>query len=808
MQAVTNDTRGRETAAYRDIWVAGKDAWWFQVEDSDRIDLIPEKKRYEPGETARFQVRMPFREATALVSIEREGTGEAFVRQLSGNEPVIEIPIKGSYAPNVFLSVLVVRGRVTDVRPTATVDLGRPAFKLGIAAIDVGWRAHELKVKVSTDRKVYQVRRKAKVKIEVQTADGKRPPAGSEVAVAAVDEGLLELMPNSSWDLLEAMMGPRGYGVMTSTAQMHVVGKRHFGLKALPQGGGGGRQNTRELFDTLLLWQGRVRLDRAGRATVEVPLNDSVTSFRITAVATGGAGLFGTGSASIRSMQDLVIFSGIPPVVRQGDTFRSSFTVRNATDRRMDVRLSAGIVETSQALETLNLALDSGESREIGWDVKAPAGYDSLTYEVDAAGGRGASDRLSVSQKVVPAVPVRAFQATISQLTDSLELEVERPQDALPGRGGIRVVLQSSLLAGLAGIRDYMDSYPYTCLEQLISKAVARRDLERWNVIMEVLPAYIDADGLARYFPSGAHGSETLTSYILAIAHEAGWQVPADIRSSMLQGLRGFVEGRIIRRSSLPTADLAIRKIAAIEAISRYETLEPRLLSSTAISPNLWPTSAVIDWYNILHRAPHLPGRAGRLAEVDQILRARLSFQGTTMGFSTERSDYLWWLMVSTDSNAVRFLLRVLESPAWQGDIPRLVRGALDRQRLGCWSTTVANAWGVLAMEKFAALFEKEPVTGQSVAVLHETVKTVDWGVSPEGATMEFAWPEQRAALDLQMKGTGRPWAAVRSLAAVPLREPLNAGFTVRKTVKPVEQKEKDAWNIGDIVRVSLELES
>ena len=33
------------------------------------MDLLPEKKSYQPGETARFQVRMPFREATALVAI-------------------------------------------------------------------------------------------------------------------------------------------------------------------------------------------------------------------------------------------------------------------------------------------------------------------------------------------------------------------------------------------------------------------------------------------------------------------------------------------------------------------------------------------------------------------------------------------------------------------------------------------------------------------------------------------------------------------------------------------------------------------
>ena len=61
------------------------------------------------------------------------------------------------------------------------------------------------------------------------------------------------------------MMGRRPYQVDTSTAQMEVVGKRHYGLKAIPPGGGGGRQITRELFDTLLLWKATVPLDASGR---------------------------------------------------------------------------------------------------------------------------------------------------------------------------------------------------------------------------------------------------------------------------------------------------------------------------------------------------------------------------------------------------------------------------------------------------------------------------------------------------------------------------------------------------------------
>jgi len=106
---------------------------------------------------------------------------------------------------------------------------------------------------------------------------------------------------------------------------MQVVGKRHYGVKALPAGGGGGRQVTRELFDTLLVWKSRVAAERARRGRVEVPLNDAVTSFRIVAVATGGVGLFGTGAASIQSNQDLTLFSGLPPLVREGDrTVRAS----------------------------------------------------------------------------------------------------------------------------------------------------------------------------------------------------------------------------------------------------------------------------------------------------------------------------------------------------------------------------------------------------------------------------------------------------------------------------------------------------
>src|SRR3546814_536884 len=119
--------------------------------------------------------------------------------------------------------------------PTALVDLAKPAYRMGIARIKVGWEGHRLGVKVKADKEKYSVRETVKASIEVKTPNGKAPK-NADVAFAAVDEALLQLAPNESWQVIDAMMGDRTLDVLTSTAQMQVVGKRHYGRKALEPG--------------------------------------------------------------------------------------------------------------------------------------------------------------------------------------------------------------------------------------------------------------------------------------------------------------------------------------------------------------------------------------------------------------------------------------------------------------------------------------------------------------------------------------------------------------------------------------------
>ena len=811
LQATVTDEGGNASSANRDVWVADKGEWWFEAGDSDRIDLLPEKKSYNPGDTATFQVRSPFRSATVLVTVEREGIIDASVKKISGKEPMISVPVKGNYAPNVFVSALCVRGRVAGTRPTALFDPGKPAYRLGISEIRVGRKAHELKVHVTADNDSYKVRGKARIRIKVTREQGGALPKGAEVAVAAVDEGLLELMPNNSWKLLDAMMGRRGHEIDTSTAQTQVVGRRHYGLKALPAGGGGGMRSTRELFDTLLAWKGRVQLDSKGEATLEIPLNDSLTSFSVVAVASAGTGLFGTGRTTIRTTQDLMVLSGLPLLVRQGDRFNARFTVRNASSRQMTLSVAARPSWSDGAgFDPVTLALAPGEAKDVSWPADVPAGVESATWEahVKEENGEGV-DRIKVSQRVIAAIPLQVYQATVTRLDTTFELDVKQPDGAVKGRGGINVVIRPSLTEGLGGVVHFMKNYPYTCMEQMVSRAISLKDDALWKQILTVLPVYLDSNGLVKYFPSSwLDGNPMLTAYILSISKEAGRDLPGNLIKQMETGLVAFVEGKIRRDSSLHTADLSIQKLAAVEALSQRGRANAKLLASVAVEPNLWPTSAVLDWLNILKRTQDLPDRAIRLKEAEQVIRSRLNFQGTVMNFSTEQADRLWWLMVSTDTNALRTLLTFMDESNWRNDMPRLVRGAVARQGHGRWETTIANAWGVIALDRFSKMFETTAVTGSTMVELDGTAKLTDWGTNKKGTSLSFLWPVGMAKVSLRHSGTGKPWASFMSLAAIPLKEPLSNGYRIKKTLTPVEQRVKNRWSRGDVARVRLEIDA
>jgi uncharacterized protein YfaS (alpha-2-macroglobulin family) len=796
------------------IFENGEDFWWTPG-DSDRIDVLPEKKVFAPNETAKFVVKTPFKEATALVTVEREGVLDQFVTVVKRENPVVEVPMKGHYAPNVFVSVMLVRGRVSEPKPDFLVDLGKPAMKMGIAEIKVGVDSHRLKIDVSTDKNRYNVKEKATVTIKLHAPDENKLPKNTEVILAVVDESLLHLKNNESFDLLSAMMSARGLAVESSSGINQVIGRRHFGLKAkAPGGGGGAMSGPREHFDPLIAFIPNLKVNQDGVVETKIQLNDSITSFRVVAIAHAGADLFGTGKTNIVTNKDLILYSGISPVARFGDQIQNVFTVRNTTEKVMKVKFEANLTGGGALPEIPGMALNPSESKVITLPITVPENISELAYKVKAVDVEGgATDEISVKEKISTAVPERVLQATLFQLDKTSTLPVKQPDDALPQSGKVMVEARASLVSGLSGVKAYMEEYPYSCLEQRTSKAITLDNKKEVRSIIEKLPSFIDDDGLLKFFdwPLGC-GSSALSHYVLDILDENKYDIPDATQDALVDGLKKYLDGKSTclswwyDRTKDPFIDQ--KKIQALETLSRYNNFNEKVLETIKVTPNLWNTETLINWLNILNKEKAIKNRDELLKNAKGILRARINFQGSQMNLQESLNrEGSWMLFTSEDQDALGAFNQLMGDSVGE-DAGRMARGILARLKSGHWDTTMANAWGMTYMKKFSEKFEKTKPQGTTKISSPDQSLSVDWAKTTKGDKKNLTWPKDSQGKDVQVtfehNGAGKPWVLIQTSSAIPLKSPMNFGYAITKNVTAVDQKKKGEWSVGDIVNVEL----
>ncbi|RIL11994.1 MAG: alpha-2-macroglobulin, partial [Proteobacteria bacterium] len=351
--------------------------------------------------------------------------------------------------------------------------------------------------------------------------------------------------------------------------------------------------------------------------------------------------------------------------------------------------------------------------------------------------------------------------------------------------------------------KRYMQNYPFTCIEQKVSRAIALEDDDLWGKAMNELPNYIGSDGLLRFFPGNSCTQPGLTSYVLSIANEAGYEIPEDSKSKLLDGLQSFLKGQTQICSFLQGSG-SLEKIAALHTLSRYNRAEADTAFAIDQDITLWPTSTLIEWYGLLRRLPEDSRRNEKLTHAKNTILSRLNFQGSVAGFSGGLED-LWWLMSSSDLSVLRLVAEALEGNDFDTDLPRIVRSAIERQKKGHWDLTIANAWGVLAVRKFAERFERERVSGETIATIAEESRSYDWDAPSD---LLLNWPLTPSPLQVIHKGSGAPWLTVQSVAAIALKESKRAGYSISRKITPVETKTAGKFSLGDVLRVSLEVTS
>ena len=791
-----------------------------------------------PGEVATLEAHLPFDRATGLVTVVREGILDAFVTPLRGPIAQVQVPIRASHAPNVEVSLLAVRGRSQPATPPAAVnaailvgqqgepihrlDAGAPDWARGTTSLRISTARQRLDVAVQADRDVYRVRDEVEVRIAVTNPGGK-PAAAGDLAIAVLDEALLERWPARSWQILDGLMKRRPVPTEATTgmralnqpidysrAPAPLAGRPQYmkvsapGLtERRPTAGQVDRPAVpRENMDSLIHWEGRLRTDARGRAVISFPLNDLLTSFRIVVVASAGADLFGTGETTIRTTQELILRAGLPPTVRVGDRFDATFTVQNATRRKQDVEVVATL--DGRRLAARRVALGPGASRELVWQASVPDGVDALAWRLDAAAD-GATDSLRANQQIHPLVPVEVQQATIRRLDVPVELPIAEPATAIPNRGGVHVRLRASIGVGLDTVREYMRRYPYPSVEQQISAAVALADTEpeRWTEAMATAQTALDS-GLLCFFPGKRQcGSAILTSYALSIAHAAGKAIPDKMRAAMLHELTLHLRHREAPQAS-GRSDAWLNSLPLLAALARYDAWEAWMLPENRQNLALAPTSALLDWIDVLSReAPEHRD----LATAKRILFARLNLQGTTLGISsTQARDRLPHLLASTDANAARLLLLAFDEPAWRSEIPGLMRGLIGRQQRGRWDTTVANAWGAVATRRFQDEFEAQPVSGASAVRSGGETARLSWPAEGDPAPVLTPWSGAQT-LSIEHHGAGAPWGLVAFEAALPIRRPVQRGYRIHREVVAV-RRDGATWQRGDVAEVAIRIDA
>src|ERR1041385_3571607 len=89
------------------LWAADRNNRWaeFAFEDTRSIKLVPDKKSYQPGDTAHVLAMLPTDKAHLLVTTELVGVMTSRQIDAAARAVMIDVPIEARYAPNVYLSV-------------------------------------------------------------------------------------------------------------------------------------------------------------------------------------------------------------------------------------------------------------------------------------------------------------------------------------------------------------------------------------------------------------------------------------------------------------------------------------------------------------------------------------------------------------------------------------------------------------------------------------------------------------------------------------------------------------------------------
>lgn len=469
--ATIQDGGGRTHLSSTDLYVTDSNnplAW--QTDPVQKMmELVPDKPEYVVGETARILVQSPFAgPVKAWLTIERGTLMEQRVITLNSNSDVLEIPITADFAPNVFVSVTAVRGVNANDEDDPFADI-----RLGITELVVPPEQLALNVQLTPRDEMQAPRETAVFDIQVTDHAG-NPVANTDLSLALVDLAVLTLKDDNAVPIVAAFYSRQPYRSQVG-AGLFISGEGlpvEIPEEVLGRGGGGGGDfaaeaaaglppggddDVRRDFPDTAFWEPHVTTDEEGRAVIEIPLPDTLTTWRLSSKGVTSETLVGQAEVDITTTLPLLLRPITPRFFTVGDEASIGTVVHNNTaeDIEATVSLQADGL-TLRSPEEQDVTVAAGDKAVVRWQVTADAvDFADLTFRVN---GGGFSDATKPSFGVGDdqLIPVMNFTAQDVVATSGELAEDGRRVEAVllppgvdPAQGGVEVVLSASLGAAV-----------------------------------------------------------------------------------------------------------------------------------------------------------------------------------------------------------------------------------------------------------------------------------------------------------------------------------------------------------------------
>lgn len=811
------DEQGRGTESSFGFYVFGGGEAWWERQDTDIIELVPEKRDYKPGETARIMVKSPYEDAQALVTVEREGILDRWITRTKGGADFISVPIKEKYLPNIYVSVILVKGRAGEQKfsTDGVSDLSKPQAKFGYIPLNVSPAGRRLSIALNSDKKDY--RPGQELKLAINSVDESGQPAPAELTVFAVDEGVLSLTGYDTPDIFSAFYGPRPLNVITADSRLHVIGQRNYGEKGESHGGGGGAAlagiDLRSDFRPTVYWNPSVRTGPDGKTTVSFKLPDSLTRFRLMAVANSGK-RFGSGDTSVTVSKPLMLRPSLPRLARVGDKFDCGAVLHNYTSALSSAEISvevAGAALMVQGEGLRKVAVDSGKAAEIIWVCTAEKPGESV-FKFRARAGEE-TDGLEWKLSVKTWEP-REYAATSGVSDTMAEESLLRPY--VGALGDLSIGLSATALSGLNEGARYLLEYPYGCLEQKLSRSmpvITGADLietfklgslgslkKEVQMVFDKLPSYQHPSGGFCYWPSGCIWPDPyLTAYTLeasALAGKEGYVVDPAILKRAMDWLESYL--------SSERTDWAYPYSISEDYASRAYAVYALAMSGRNMS----------SYFNQLYlkraQLPYLAKgymvKAAKLLNFDVLsakkltaeIMAQVRYSPTQMHF--EDAEPMPWIHnTAVKTTAVMLDALLFADGGFPGDEKAVKWLTTEKKNKGRWRNTQENTWALRAFQGFYRRYEKEEPDFDAVVSRKEGVVLVPLaeerfiGRSLDIRETTVAFPAvfgdgEKAKLVISQAGTGRLYYTLR-MGFVPQRrdKPASEGLEIEREMKPVD---------------------